>query len=169
MRYLAALLLSLVLALPAGAQSAFTGPSTFTAGTVELVFASRVSAWRAACQLKRVNCAAYVVPMVAYGVLPSGHVGSYRHGDRVVLVDIRALGQPYGHLTTVHEMIHYLQFVTGQIVPGSGNYLTTCEAEAEAFELTYLLSVREGVEDPRVLQWDNVRDRYPGCGKETAP
>lgn len=169
MRFLAALLLSLVLALPAGAQSAFTGPSTFTAATVELIFASRVSAWQSACQLKRVNCAAYVVPMVAYGVLPTGYVGSYRQGDKVVLVDIRTLGQPYGHLITVHEMIHYLQYVTGQVVQGSRNYLSPCEAEAGAFELTYLLSVREGVFDGRVLQWEEVRDRYPGCGKETAP
>ena len=169
MRYLAALLLSLVLALPAGAQSAFTGPSTFTAGTVELIFASRVSAWQAACQLKRVNCADHAVPMVAYGVLPTGYVGSYRQGDRVVLVDIRTLGQPFGHMITVHEMIHYLQHATGQTVQGSKNYLTPCEAEAEAFELVYLLSVREGVFDPRIRQWDDVRDRYPGCGKEAAP
>jgi hypothetical protein len=57
----------------------------------------------------------------------------------------------------VHEMIHYLQSVTHE-----RGLLTSCEAEEEAFTLTFRVMLDLGAYDGRVATWSEIKHQY-GC------
>lgn len=143
------------LALPAHGQSAFTGPSTLSPASAEYLFQMQVDAWHAACAMKRADCDKIKPPGVAYGLL-WGMFGSYMDGEDAVMIDIRLMAQPFAYMVMVHEMIHYLQYQTGQMMKGSPGYLSDCGREEEAFTLTYVLNLRLGLVkgDDRMKAWD---------------
>lgn len=120
------------------------------------------AAWILACRLKSYDCSQLTPPQVWYFPLGSIH-GRYAHGEVGIEVDTDLLGQAFSGLVMVHEMVHYIQYhqrVTGE----SGTMLlTSCQREAEAFNITNAVAIASGLHtDPRVATWLDMDWRY-GC------
>lgn len=162
MRLLAALLLSCILAMPAGAQSQLSGPSSLSAAQTELLARAHYEAWQIACAMKKAPCGSIKPPLVVYGVL-DGNFGEYTDGERPVRIDVRLMFQPISVLVMIHEDIHYLQYVLGEVASYDSfaeNHAQGCAREKEAFNLTWNANVLFGIVDPtkepRLRNWDTV-------------
>lgn len=149
----------------ANAQSRWDGVSSFTLKETETLAIIHQLAWAMACEAKKAKCAAFIPPYVGYAMLPS-RLGQYLPGELIVQVDIRLLGQPVSALVVAHEMVHYLQFITGQLDAKAANFLDTCAREQEAFTLVWAMDRKYKLAkgDKRLLTWEQARPFYYICG-----
>lgn len=165
MKHLAALVvLALLVAPSAQAQSKFVPPSTLTEASVSTLMAMQLSAWVMACGAKKLDCNMFAMPHVGYSLLPQ-RLGQYRPGELTVTVELRLLAQPASLVVMMHEMIHYLQYVTGQTRADSKNYLSPCAREQEAYDLVMKTNVARKLAkgDARILTWERAAKMYYGC------
>lgn len=167
-RFLIGIIASLAISGPALAQSQMTGPASIPVETAIKLHGLHVMAWNTACELKKQQklCAQWVMPKVAYGLL-FGDYGAYRHGSDIALVDLRLIGQEFGHVVLIHEMIHYIQHLENPLVV---NLLAAnaCAEEEEAFTLVYEYVQKSEIAkgDPRVETWSQALPKYAFCPQE---
>jgi hypothetical protein len=138
---------------------ATVAPSAFSPEALTYLSAIEARAWALACRYKNVDCVARNLrpPLVGYVVLPRNLFGLYEPGSSSVQINIGLMGQDFSGLVMVHEMIHYLQSVTHE-----RGLLTSCEAEEEAFTLTFRLMLDLNTFDRRVATWSEIKYQY-GC------
>lgn len=161
MKFFAALLLSLALVFPAGAQ--LPGPHSLTEQGTGALISIEIEAWILACRAKKMDCTNILRPIVGYGILP-GPYGMYLPGEMVISIDMRLLFQSFSRIVIFHEMVHYLQWVAGET-----ETMNKCAREKEAFDLAWQMNAEMGyvdpVEEPRHKSWAQVSDvgAYKRC------
>jgi len=102
------------------------------------------SAWQEACELSRYKCEGVAPPLVEYDEtgLASGLLGYYLLGTRIVFISAGQEEQAE-YAVMVHEMVHYLQYMTATRV--GGLILERCSMEREAFEISDQVLKRLGL------------------------
>jgi hypothetical protein len=163
---IAALVLGLVLSGASVAQSYLPGPHTMPPSAAENLAVLHWTAWSAACDLKKVDCRKWPMPVVVYGLLP-GSYGRYRFGSDIVQIDLRLMGGEFAQTVIIHEMIHYIQDLQRPLRPDLLTAEQACHDEEEAYRLVYayVLVTGTAIKDFRVKQWDVAKFAYPHCFK----